>query len=101
MKMFFFYINGICGLEDWLDRELVFPISELYENPDKLCLVVSAEGIQSLKKLVPNKSYAIQFEHTGGHKELKYYYLMAFEVLEPSKNSTDYDIILYTKSLDI
>lgn len=101
MKIFLFYINGICGLEDWLDRKLVFPVESLLEEQDKLSIEVLVEDSTLLRKLNPGKNYALQFEHDNGSKELKYYKLKAFELTPPPKGEEKYCIILYAIRLEI
>lgn len=101
MKMYLFYVAGIAGLEDWLDRELVFKIHKFEETDTSLVLEVDEEDKQSLNKLNPNKNYAVQFEYVGGDKELKYYYVRAFEITLPEKGETKYSVNLMVKKLTV
>lgn len=86
MKMFLLYVNGIAGLEDWLDRELVFPINTLKESEKSLSFIVDKEvENHSFSKLQPGKTYAVEIE-MAGRKELKYYYLKSFEIAKINNN---------------
>ncbi len=98
MKIYLFYINGIAGLEDWLDRELVFQVSKLFNDKDCLRLEVELEDINVLRKLQPGKCYGVQYDYSGGNKELKYYNVSAFEI-ETIHNSKSFGIVLYAKEL--
>lgn len=99
MKIFLFYVNAIIGLDDWTDRKLIFQVDNLIESEDKLCVTVNTEEPINFRKLTPMKSYALQFEHPAGQRELKYYMLKAFEV-EPDKD-TIYKLILHVKRIEV
>ncbi len=98
MKIYLFYINGIAGLEDWMDRELVFAVFKLTEEEGKMTLSVEVEDTKDLRKLHPGRNYALQFE-VPGSKELKYYNMSAFEVIP--QGHINYDVVMYVTGLTV
>ena len=100
MKVFLFYVNAIVGMDEWTDRKLIFRVDNLVEESGKIVVKVDTESHLDFRKLNPGKSYALQFEHSDGTKELKYYTLKAFELTPPKKGSTVYDTILYVNKID-
>lgn len=101
MRIFLFNVNTIVGLDDWTDRKLISEVSSLVETENHLDLTLNLEDNLSLKRIIPGKSYALQFEHSNGEKELKYYSLRAFEVESPPRDSELYKIKLHTKKIEI
>ncbi len=102
MKIFLFYINAIVGLDDWVDRKLIFPVLSLVESVDKLELVVATDEPINFRKLVPSKAYALQFEYSETNsKELKYYTLQAFEITPPPRGVEEYQLTLHIKRIEV
>ncbi len=101
MRIFLFYVNAMVGLDEWTDRKLLFEISNLSETSTKLYLNVTIDTPKDFRKLIPTKSYALQFEHSDGTKELKYYSLNAFEIIPPPTGEETYEVILHTKRIEV
>lgn len=101
MEIFLFSINTIAGLDTWVDRDLISKISSFTENDKQVNLTVEINQPPMLRKLLPKKTYAFQYEYSSGEKELKYFILEAFEIIPPPKKSEIYNLILYIKKLEI
>jgi hypothetical protein len=100
MEVFLFYVNAIVGMDDWVDRKLIFKVDDYKEEIGKITVKVDTESPTDFRKLNPGKSYAFQFEHKDGTKELKYYALRAFELAPPQKGSNTYETVLYVNKIE-
>jgi hypothetical protein len=101
MKIFLFFINTIIGMDEWIDRKLVFEVNNLSESDGKLCFTVDTDEPISFRKLNPMKSYALQFEYPNGEKELKYFTLRGFEIGPPIRGSTVHEVTLHVKRVEV
>ena len=83
MKIFLYLVRGFPGLEDMLDRDLLFEAKTITVAEKKIEMIVDLETI-STEKLFPTKNYAIETDN-GKTSDFKYYYLSSFELDEPGK----------------
>lgn len=77
MKVYVSLVTGLPGLEDLLERKLVFNAKCLTQDNEQFEFLVDEEAIADLGRLSPSKNYAIEYE---GIKGLSYFYLKAYEI---------------------
>lgn len=102
MRVFLFYVNTIPGLDEWTDRKLIFEVNKFSEEEDKLFLEINTDEPINFRKLNPSKPYVLQFEYTNPDRiERKYYFLRAFEIIPPPRNSLTFQVTLHIKRIEI
>lgn len=92
MKIFLFYVNTLVGLDTWVDRKLIYAVDTLKEEQNQLYLDITTDEPKNFRKLVPGKSYALQFEEDD-NKYLRYYSLKGFEIIPAQADR--YSLVLH------
>jgi len=104
MRIFLYFIKTIPGMDDWLDRKLIFEVfdlvQEIEDSKNIIKVKISNDGIDKFHMLQPGKSYALQFEYSTDEKPLQYFSLVSVEV-EKLKNEDLYTLIFSTRPIPV